>query len=101
MASTDMDPREVLRSRRQDVLALARKHGASSVRVFGSVARGTARPDSDVDLLVEMEPGRSIFDLIALEQDLAELLGRPVQVVSAAGLKPRVMERVLSEAVPV
>lgn len=96
-----MEVRDVVRARRQEILAVARNHGARSVRLFGSVARGTARPDSDVDLLVEMEPGRSIFDLIALEQDLAELLGRPVQVVSAAGLKPRVMERVLSEAVPV
>jgi uncharacterized protein len=89
----------LLRQRRLDILAIAAKHGARSVRVFGSVARGDAREDSDIDLLVDLEPGRSLLDLIAIKQDLEDDLGRPVDVVTEAGLSPYLRRRVLDEAV--
>ncbi len=70
-----------LRRRRHEVLRIAAAHGAHSLQVFGSVARGTARPDSDVDLLVEFEPGRSVLDLCGLIADLEDTLGRTVDVI--------------------
>lgn len=81
--------------------AIARAHGARSVRLFGSVARGDERPDSDIDLLVELEPGRSLLDLIGLENDLADALGRKVDAVTLRGAKPRVLKAALREAVRV
>lgn len=65
---------ELLKSKRQEILAIAAKHGAHNLRVFGSVARGEARPESDLDILVEMEPGRSLMDHVALMQDLEDIL---------------------------
>ena len=87
-----------LHAHRQAILALATQHGARNVRVFGSVARGEDRPDSDVDLLVDVEPGRSLLDVIALEQDLEALLGRPVDVQTDGGLSPYLQQRILAEA---
>ena len=88
-----------LRTRdKPQIEALARRHGASNVRVFGSVARGVNREDSDVDFLVEFEPARTLFDLIALRLDLKDLLGAEVDVVTPGSLR-YVRERVLSEAV--
>ncbi len=94
-----MGVNELLRARREEILRIAAKHGAHNVRVFGSVARGEADETSDVDFLVEMEPGRSLLDLGGLLIDLEGLLGRPVDVVTERGLKPRIRPRVLSEAV--
>jgi predicted nucleotidyltransferase len=91
-------PIDGLHAHRQEILDLATRHGARHVRVFGSIARGDARPNSDIDLLVEMEPGRTLLDLIALEQDLEELLGRPVEVLTDGGLSPYLQERILAEA---
>lgn len=91
----------MLRERRADILRLCAKHGARNVRVFGSVARGEADEASDLDLLVEMEPGRSLLDLGGLQMDLEGLLGRRVDVVTVRGLKARIRERVLGDAVPV
>ena len=91
---------ELLKDRREDILRIAAQHGAHNVRVFGSVARGEARPDSDVDLLVEMEPGRSLLDLGGLLMDLQALLGREVVVVTDKGLRDRIRTRVLQEAKP-
>lgn len=82
-----------------EILAIATRNGASNLRVFGSVARGDAGPESDVDFLVELEPGRSLFDLGGLLMDLQDLLQCPVDVVTPAGLRPRIRERVLAEAV--
>jgi uncharacterized protein len=95
-----MDVAEILWSKRQQVLQTARKHGAYDVRVFGSVARGEAQPGSDIDLLVAMEPGRSLLDLGGLVMELQQLLGQGVDVVTERGLKSRIRDRVLSEAIP-
>lgn len=83
---------------KQEILKIAAEHGARNVRVFGSVARGEARADSDVDFLVDMEPGRTLFDMGGLLMDLRDLLGREVDVVTEQGLKPRIRDRVLKEA---
>lgn len=91
----------LLRQKRQDVLRIASKYGARRMRVFGSVARGEDDAHSDVDFLVELDPGRSLFDLGGLQAELEDLLGRPVDVVTERGLKARMRERVLREAVPV
>jgi hypothetical protein len=90
----------LLRTHRDQILAIAERHGASNVRVFGSVARGEARPDSDVDILVDLELGRSLFDHAQLQIDLEALLGRKVDVVSARGLRSHLRDRVLQEAIP-
>jgi predicted nucleotidyltransferase len=91
-------PIETLHAHRRAILELATRHGARNVRVFGSIARGEDRPDSDVDLLVDVEPGRSLLDVIALEQDLEALLGRPVDVQTVGGLSPYLQQRILAEA---
>lgn len=95
-----MQTGELLEARREDILRLAAHHGARNVRVFGSVARGESSPESDVDLLVEMEPGRSMLDLVAFWQDLEELLACKVDVLTDGGLSPYLRERIYAEAVP-
>ena len=90
--------REVVRHR-EEILAVAARHGASNVRVFGSVARGEADDRSDIDFLVDLEHGRSLFDLAGLLVDLEDLLDRPVDVATVPGLKTRIRDRVLAEAV--
>ncbi len=89
-----------LRARREEILDIASRRGASNIAVFGSVARGEADEQSDVDILVDLEVGRSLLDLGGLLMDLREALGRDVDVVTRAGLRPRVRDRVLSEATP-
>jgi predicted nucleotidyltransferase len=95
-----MEALTLLDTHRAEILAVAARHGARNLRVFGSVARGDARPDSDIDILVDMEPGRSLFDLGGLLIDLQTLLGVDVDVVTEAGLRPRIRAEVLREAVP-
>lgn len=90
---------DFLAAKRDEVLRTAARHGASNVRIFGSVARGDAAADSDVDFLVDLEKGRSLLDLGALLEDLKTLLDRKVDVVTAAGLRARIRDRVLKEAV--
>jgi predicted nucleotidyltransferase len=90
---------ELVKEKRADILALAAKHGARNVRVFGSVARGDADEQSDIDVLVQMEPGRSLLDLGGLQYDLEQLLGCRVDVVTEQGLKARLREEILSKAV--
>ncbi len=91
---------KLLREKREDILRIAAKHGAYNLRVFGSVVRGEVDSQSDVDFLVDLEPGRSLFDLGGLLMELQELLGSEVDVVTEKGLRARIRERVLSEAVP-
>jgi len=88
-----------LRSRRSEIIETARARGASRVRIFGSVARGDATASSDVDFLVDLDEGRGLFDLGGLLMDLQELLGCEVDVVTEAGMRSRVSERVLCDAV--
>jgi predicted nucleotidyltransferase len=91
---------ELRARRREDILRLAAKRGARNVRVFGSVARGDSDEKSDVDFLVDMEPGRTLFDVSGFLLDLESLLQVSVDVVTERGLRPRVRDRVLTEAVP-
>jgi predicted nucleotidyltransferase len=88
-----------VRNQRGDILRLAAKYGVRNVRAFGSVARGTARSDSDLDVLVNFESGRSLLDLIGFEQDLGELLGCKVDVVLDGGVSPYMEDRIYGEAV--
>ncbi len=90
---------EKLATHRRDILDIAARHGARNVRVFGSVARGEADEESDLDLLVDMEPGRSLLDMGALLMELRELLRVSVDVVTEKGMHDRMRQRVLSEAV--
>ncbi len=94
-----MQPEELLKEKREEILRLAAKYGARKVRVFGSGARGEADEESDIDLLVEFEPGRSLLDHAGLWLELQELLGCKVDVVSERGIKPRIREHILREAV--
>lgn len=84
--------------RRDEILALAARHGARSIALFGSAARGDDGPGSDIDFLVDFEPGRSLFDLGRLQDALSTLLGRRVDIVSAGALKPR-DEKIRREAI--
>lgn len=88
-----------IQAKRAEILKLADKYGADNVRVFGSVVRGTAGPNSDVDILVRLEPGRSLIDHIALMQGLQALLGVKVDLVEDEALHPLIREKVLSEGI--
>lgn len=89
-----------LQAIRQDILRVAAKHGARNVRLFGSAARGEDRPGSDLDLLVDMESGRSLLDLVALSQDLEELLHRKVDVITDSSVHPAIRPHILADARP-
>ena len=95
-----MDVGKLLQEKRYDILQAAAKRGAYNVRVSGSVARGEAGSESDLDLLVDLEPNRSLFDLGGLLADLEDLLGCRVDVVTEGGLHWYIRDRVLSEARP-
>lgn len=94
-----MGIKEVKRNR-DKIYAIASKYGAKHIRIFGSVATGKARPDSDIDFLVDLSPGKSLFDLGGLLMELHGLLGCEVDVVTKNGLKSRIRSRVLKEAIP-
>ena len=89
-----------LKEKREAILAAATKYGAYNVRVFGSVARGENDSESDVDFLVEMEAERNLFDLGGLLMELQALLDCPVDIVTEKGLRQRIRDRILSEAIP-
>ena len=88
----------MLERHRLEILRIARSHGARRVRVFGSFARGEEREDSDLDVLVDLEPGRDLLDIVAIKQDLEALLGRKVDVVTERAVSPYIRESVLREA---
>jgi predicted nucleotidyltransferase len=91
---------QLLAQKREEILRLAVSRGAHNVRVFGSVARGEARDDSDIDLLVDVESGRSLLDIVGLWLDLQELLGRKVDLLTEGGINRHLRERILAEARP-
>jgi uncharacterized protein len=89
-----------LQQNRDAVLRIAAKYGARNIRLFGSASRGEASAASDLDFLVDLEPGRSLLDQVGLKQELEELLGRNIDIVVEGGISPYLEERILSEAVP-
>jgi predicted nucleotidyltransferase len=89
-----------LQQKRNEIIQIAARHGARNLRLFGSAARGDDRAGSDVDLLVDMEPDRSLLDVVGLGQDLEELLDRRVDVLTDASLHPALRERILAESRP-
>lgn len=95
-----MTPLELLQHRRDDIQRIAAKHGAYNVRIFGSVVRGEAGPESDIDLLIEKGPTTSSWFPTGLMLELEDLLGRKVDIVTEKALNPYLRDRVLREAVP-
>jgi hypothetical protein len=95
-----MTARDLIADRKHEILQVAKRHGALRIRIFGSAARQEDTASSDIDFLVELEPGRSLLDQIALQQDLAELLGHRVDVVVEGGVSPYLQDRILAEALP-
>jgi predicted nucleotidyltransferase len=95
-----MSTLNLLRIKRAEILALAIQHGASNVRLFGSVVRGEDREDSDIDFLVDMQETRSLFDLIGLQQDIERVLGKKVDVLTPNGINRYLKDRILGESVP-
>jgi predicted nucleotidyltransferase len=91
---------QLVEEHREKILELAARHGASNVRVFGSLARGEGSESSDLDLLVTLEEQRSLLDLVGLKQDIEDLLHRPVDVMTEPALSPYIRDRVLAEAMP-
>ncbi len=95
-----MNTRELLRKKRAEILAIAAKHGASNVRIFGSVARGEDKTTRDVDILVDMHGDRSLLDLVALKQDIVELLGRRADVLTEESISRYLRDRIRAQARP-
>lgn len=95
-----MDVKTLLATRRKEILEIAARNGAVNIRVFGSVARGENRPDSDIDFLVNLEPGRSLMDLARFLRELHTLLNYPVDVMTEAGLRSRIKTQILKDAHP-
>lgn len=91
---------DLLRAKKDIILDLAARHGARNIRVFGSVARGEAGPDSDIDLLVDLDKDRSLFDQLALRQEIEDLLGRKVDLVTEQSIYWLLRRRILKEAIP-
>ncbi len=90
----------LVRDKRTDILRIAEANGATRVRIFGSFARGTAGQDSDLDLLIDLQPGRHLLDLVAMKQDLEDRLGRRVHVVTEAAISPYIRDEILRDATP-
>jgi uncharacterized protein len=95
-----MKPEEALSKKRNEIIQIAAKYGAGNLRVFGSVARGESDDRSDIDILVDMQPDKSLLDLAGLLIELRKALGVKVDVFTESSLKPRIRERALKESVP-
>lgn len=91
---------QIIQQKREEILAVAREHGAFNVRVFGSVARGDDTPHSDIDFLVDLEEGRTLFDLGGVLMKIQELLGRKVDIVTERGLHWYLRDKIMKEAKP-
>ena len=91
---------DLIRSRREDILRIAASHGARNIRVFGSIARGEANDESDVDFLVNFDESSSLMDHAALLVELEELLGRKVDVAPEESIRTKIKERVMKDAIP-
>ena len=91
---------EILKDKRDAIIRLAARYGVERMRIFGSLARGQATPESDIDFLVAFRRGKTLLDLIGFKQDLENLLGQKVDVVSEGGVSPHLRNRIFSEAVP-
>jgi predicted nucleotidyltransferase len=91
---------DLVREQRSEIRRIAVYHGATRVRVFGSMARGTAGPESAFDLLIDLAPGHHLFDLVAIKQDLKDLVGRPFHVVTEAANSPLIRDTILRDATP-
>lgn len=89
-----------LRKEREQIKKVAQKHGASNIRVFGSISRGEESPESDIDFLVDFEADRSLFDLVRLKLELEELLGHEVDLVTEKAMHRLIASRVIKEAIP-
>ena len=94
-----MNVSKTLLTKREQILRIAAAHGALNLRVFGSVSRGEASEKSDLDILVNLEPGRTLLDIVAIKQDLEDLLGCKVDVVTEDAVSPYIREQILKEAV--
>lgn len=90
---------EFIKLNRSRILEIAKSHGAFNIRLFGSVVKGTSKENSDVNLLVAMEPGSSLLDIIAIKQDLEDALGNRVDVVTENSLSPYIKDKILREAI--
>ena len=86
---------------RAEILRIAKENGATRVRIFGSFARGTARPDSDVDVLVDLQPGSDLFDLIAIKHGIEDILGREVHIVTEEAISPYIRDEIIRTATPI
>ncbi|MGE0101219.1 MAG: nucleotidyltransferase family protein [Blastocatellales bacterium] len=95
-----MTLQELLNNKKEAIAGLAKKYGASNIRVFGSVARGDETPASDIDLLVDMDSDSSLFDQIALQEEIEILLGRKIDLVTEDSIYWLIRRRVLKEAIP-
>jgi predicted nucleotidyltransferase len=90
---------QTLSNKRDEILRIAGAHGARNLRLFGSISRGEANEKSDIDLLINLEPGRTLLDIIAIKQDLEDLLGCDVDVVTEDAVNPYIREQILKDAV--
>ena len=90
---------EELKEKRGQILTVAKRHGARTIQVFGSLARGESRRDSDVDFLIELEPGRTLLDIVAIKQDLEDLLQRKVDVVTEDAVSPYLKDEIVTQAI--
>lgn len=95
-----MELSELLQVKKQEILRIAKEHGVIRIWIFGSVVRGEATGKSDIDFLIQLQEGRSLLDLIGFKQDLEELFGQKVDVVSEGGVSPYLKDRIFREAVP-